>query len=78
MPTPLSEQIAAIETAIFGSMPTMEELEAVLATLQWLQRNETTVKSAIARAAALREAVKNDPVVQQIQQAFPGAELVDE
>lgn len=78
MPRPLTDQIEAVTQLLNGEMPPDDAIHSVLATLEWLQRNETTVKNAIADAAALRAALAADPLVQEIKELFPGAELVDD
>lgn len=78
MPRPLTDQIEAVTMLLNGEMPPDDALHSILSTLEWLQRNETTVKNAIADAADLRAALAADPLVQDIHELFPGAELVDD
>jgi hypothetical protein len=52
-------------------------LAAAIRTLEWLQKNEATVRRAIAEKAELRRAMAEDPIVQDVLDTFPGAEVVD-
>lgn len=52
-------------------------MAAILATLVWIRRWESVVRDAVARRKADVDAIRREPAVAAVLEAFPGAEIAE-